>query len=137
MASVSALRDGIGVRLKTISGLNVLSRPGGNVITPAARVMPTRILYDSTMSRGADDFLFAVLLLVSLTADIEAYDDLDAYLAGSGPTSVKAAIEADGSLGGIADFARVREVTQYGWVEVDGVQYLGAEQIVEVTASGS
>lgn len=136
MASVSGIRDGLKTRLATIIGLRAHDTAPGQVQPPAAIVTPGTIQFDSTMARGADDFTFVITLLVSAAVDRTAQDALDAYLAGSGAKSVKAAVEADVSLGGAAHFARVVGVNQYGLIEYGGVQYLGAEFLVQVTADG-
>ncbi|HEX6969858.1 MAG TPA: hypothetical protein VF174_13760 [Micromonosporaceae bacterium] len=137
MASVSAIRDGLKTRLKTIAGLRVSDTVPGQVNPPAAVIAPDSISFDSTMARGSDDFVFIVYLIVGTAVDRIGQDKLDGYLAGSGASSVKAAIEADESLGGVANFARVSGVRQYGLIEYAGVQYIGAEFVVEVNASGS
>lgn len=139
MASVSAIRDGLKTRLATISGLNAYDTVPGDIITPAAIVQPGNplLLYDTTMGRGGDELRFTVTLLVSTVVDDVAQDSLDAYLAGSGSSSVKTAIEADGTLAGAAHYTVVTQVTSYGLLEWAEVTYLGAELLVEVVASGS
>lgn len=142
MASMVALRDGLKVRLQTISGLRVFDWHTGEVSTPAAVILPgnpnqsgtNAITFDATMGRGSDDYVFTVVLLVSNAHDRTAADNLDAYLAGSGSSSVKAAIEGDGTLGGAAHFARVQSVREYGVITYGNVPYLGAQFVVEVTA---
>lgn len=142
MASVSALREGLKTRLATISGLRAHAIVVGDVVPPAAVVIPgdpgrknsMAINYDATMGRGSDDFQFTVLLLVSNKVERVSQDTLDDYLDGSGATSIKAAIEADGTLGGIAHFTNVVGVRDYGLVSYGGQQYVGAEFMVEVTA---
>lgn len=137
MADLSGLRTGVATRLATISGLNSYDTVPGSVVTPAAIVEVATIDYDAAMGRGADDITLAVRLLVSAVVDDVAQGKLDAYLAGSGATSVKAAIEADGTLGGRASFAVVPRVRTYGLIDYAGVQYLGAVLDVEITAAGS
>lgn len=142
MASVTALRNGLKTRLDTISGLRAHAFVTGDVVPPAAVVIPgdpsrknaMAINYDCTMGRGSDDFIFTVLLIVSNKVERVSQDALDAYLDGSGATSVKAAIEADGTLGGIAHFTNVTGVRDYGAVSYGGQTYVGAEIMVEVTA---
>lgn len=143
MAAISALRDGLETRLATISGLRAHDTAPGQVNPPAAVISPggdganePAISFDSTMARGSDDYLFLVTLLVQFADDSSAQDKLDGYLQGSGALSVKAAIEGDPSLGGVAHFVHVREVREYGEIEYNGVRYLGAVFVVEVTADG-
>lgn len=137
MASVSAIRDGLKTRLQTISGLRVHDTAPSAISPPAAVIVPQTVDYDSTMARGSDAFAFDVFLLVSKAVDRVSQDKLDAYLAGSGVDSVKAAVEGDQSLGGVAHIARVAQARDYGAVEYGGISYLGAIFRVEVTAGGA
>jgi hypothetical protein len=135
MASVTSIRSGLQTRLNTITGLTAHAVVKGQIVPPAAVVEVESISFDATMGRGSDDFLFTVKLLVSASVTAEAQAKLDGYLAGSGATTtVKGAVEADGTLGGVVHFARVDSVRQYGLIEYAGVQYVGCEFLIEVTA---
>jgi len=59
-------------------------------------------------------------------------NNLDAYLVGDG--SVKAAIEADRTLGGVANTCRVTEMSSYSSLPIGDVLYLAAQFTVEVVA---
>lgn len=137
MASVTAIRNGLKTRLETISGVTGYARPGGTLNLPAAVVLPGPIDFDSTMSRGSDDFTFTVMLLLAESVPDLAQEQLDAYLAGSGAQSVKAAIEGGETLGGAAHFCRVTGVVDYGEVAWSGNLYLGANFTVVVGSFGS
>lgn len=139
MASVTTIRDALRTRLRTISGLRVPDRPPGEISPPTAIVTGPSINYDSTMSRGSDDFTFTVTLLVSRAWDRAAEDQLDAYLAGSGSGSIKATLEATpAGLGeSTVDFVRVTSSTEPDMIEVGQVEYLGVQFTVDVTADGT
>jgi hypothetical protein len=137
VASLSTIRTGLQTRLATITGLNAYDRAPGTVTVPAAIVIPGTIEFDETMARGSDLYTFRVRLLVQRATETYAQEDLDAYLAGSGASSVKAAIEGDISLGGVADWTRVTGVPAYGDVTHAGIDYLGADFNVEVNVDGS
>jgi len=98
--SIPLIRDALKTRVATISALNVYDTMPENVNVPAAIVYPSpgTFLTHQTMD-GAADLEFAVIVLVSAGVDDLAQDELDGYLAGSGATSIKAAIEADPRLG--------------------------------------
>lgn len=138
MASVIVIRDGLKTRLETIAGLRVVDYVSGQVVPPAAVIIPgdpdsgnaQAISFDSTMARGSDDFLFTVLILVSIAHDRVAHEALDAYLDGSSAKSVKAAI--DSTLGGVVSYARVSAVRRYGQIKYAGQDFLGAQFLVEV-----
>jgi len=95
-------------------------------------VMPDRIVYDLNAGRGADTFFFTVLLIVARADDRAAQNNLDAFLTGSG--SIKAAIEVDRTLGGVANTCRVTEMSNYTSLPVGEVLYLSAQFNVEVIA---
>lgn len=135
MASVSAIRDGIKTRLQTITGLRVHDIIPEDVQPPAAVVVPAGGAFDATMGRGSDDMVFEIRLAVSDAVTRAAQDALDAYLAGSGASSIKAAV--DGNLGGAVHFARVAGWDGYGDVTIGGVSYYGVTFTVEVTGAGS
>ncbi|HEY7822631.1 MAG TPA: hypothetical protein VIG24_07360 [Acidimicrobiia bacterium] len=129
---MAELRDGIATRLGTISGLRVSATFLDAPRPPVAMVLPDRIEYDLNANRGADTFVFTVSLLVGRADDRAAQRNIDTYVVGAG--SVKAAIEADRTLGGKADTCRVTEMRNYGQVNIGDVVYLGVEFEVEVVA---
>lgn len=137
MASVSAIRDGLRDRLTTIPGLRAHDTIPGNINPPAALISLARLTYDRTFDEAVDrmdEYEFAVRVYVAPAADAQSQERLDEFLAPTGGASVKAAIEADGTLGGVVDDSRVTEVT--GPVpaiyEHGGVEYIGAEFTVLV-----
>jgi len=132
MASVSDLRTGIADAMGAISGLRTSSTVPDNPRPPIGIVMPERIAYDLNARRGADTYFFTVLLIVSRADDRAAQNNLDAYLVGDG--SVKAAIEADRTLGGVANTCRVTEMSSYSSLPIGDVLYLAAQFTVEVVA---
>lgn len=136
MASVTALRNGIATRLEAISGLRVHARAVEAIALPAATVRRSAIAYDSTFARGSDDMTFVVTLYVSAADFDRAQRELDDYLAGSGAKSVKAVIEADQTLGGVANFARVVSAGEDGLTNYAGQQCLAVDFIIGVTADG-
>lgn len=133
-ASVTSLRAGLAARLATITGLEAHAVFQGQVTAPAAVVDVELINFDASGARMSDDFLFVVTLMVGAQVTPQAQANLDAYLAGSGAASVKAAIEGDCTLGGAAQLTRVVGVRKYGLLEYAGVDYCGAEFVVEVMA---
>lgn len=133
-ASFSSIRSAIKGALETIDGLHAYAEAPGQIVAPAAIVLPASPLinYDATMQRGSDDYQLVIRLLVNASVDDTSQTNLDAYLEPSGASSIKAAI--DGDLGGVVDFARVARADNYGEYEYAGVTYLGVEFVVEVTA---
>jgi len=132
MSSLSQLRQGIADRLATIPGLRVSATFLDAPRPPVAMVLPDRVDYDLNANRGADTFTFQISLLVGRADERSAQDKMDTYVVGA--NSVKAAVEADRTLGGIANTCRVTEMRNYAQVSVGEVVYLGLEFEVEVIA---
>ena len=115
----NGVRAGLGTALDTITGLRVFDYVPDSLSPPAAVVEPLEVDYDEAMRRGLDFYRAFILVIVGRMSDRSSQDRLDAYLAGSGASSVKAALEADKSLGGACSTlqvtsARPREVVVSG-----------------------
>ena len=134
MATFSSIRDGLKTRLATISGVTVYDTVPDFLDPPAIIIAPFNTLnFDTTMARGADTYEIPVILYIQRVDAASAQDSLDAFLASSGGSSVKAAIEGDLTLGGAAMSARVVSATYYGEYEVSqGTSYLGVTFNIEV-----
>ncbi|MFJ3786982.1 hypothetical protein [Streptomyces sp. NPDC090093] len=98
--------------------------------------------FDKTMGRGLDEAEITCRVLVGRADDRAAQAILDGLLDGSGPSSLKAAIEAargapgQYALGGLAHDLRLTRMQGYRWYEHQGVQYVGAELIIRVIGQG-
>lgn len=135
MSSLSSIRDGLKTRLLTISSLRAHDTIPDSIAVPAAVVGgPESVEYDLAMARGADKYTIPIRVYVGRASERAGQDKLDGYLASSGATSIKAAIEGDPTLAGAADTLRVTQARGYGVYEFAGVSYLGAEWLVEVIA---
>lgn len=136
MSTIAELREGLAVRLRTISGLSSTATAPANAQPPYAYVLPAPsfITFDTAFMRGCDEYLFTVRVIVAAVDQQGSQILLDAYLAPSGSTSVKTAIEADSTLGGKAFDSRVESVSNYGTFIVNEAAYLGAELSVRVFA---
>jgi hypothetical protein len=130
----SAIRRGLAQRLRTIEGLEaytfITSRPN----VPAAMVSRRHTAYDATMARGSDDFEYLITMAVSWADPEVAQESMSRYLDTAGDLSVKAAVEAEDTLGGVVDFARVVEAREELIREFGDTPYLTVEIVVEVTA---
>lgn len=136
MASITDIREGLAERLRTISGLRVMSTEPDSVNPPSAAVGLQTVTFDRAFGRGHDELEFVVRLYASRADDRAGQRKLDSYIAGSGASSVKAAIEGDLTLDGAAIQCRVTGVDNYGVYEVGGTPYYGAEFAVIVWARG-
>ena len=137
MAILADIRNGLKTRLATITDLNAYDEAPGTITTPAAFPIPRPIEYDETMNSDVATYTFTVRLLVQRATEEIAQTNLDPYLSPSGAQSIRAAINGDGTLGGVADWTRVGRVARYGDIEHAGAGYLGADFDVEVNADGA
>lgn len=98
--------------------------------------------FDKAMRRSLDELEITCRVLVGRADDKAAQKTLDALISGSGPASLKAAIEAargapgEFALGGLAHDLHVMRVQGYRWYEHAGTQYVGAELIIKVIGEG-
>ena len=132
MADLSAIRQALADKMGNVYGLRSSATMPDAPRPPQAVILPDRIEYDLDMGRGADTFFFLVTVIVGRADDRAAQNNLDRFVSGS--DSIKAAIEADMTLGGVVNFARVTEMTNYRQINVGDTIYLGAEFEVEVVA---
>ena len=134
--TLAAVRDGLVARLDTIAGLRVYE-----VAPEVVQELPAAIVdqggpfikYDQVMGAADARYSFEVLLLVASADQDQAWADLKPYLAPTGSSSVKAAV--DGTVGGNADWARVVQVSKAGQVTFQRHSYWGATFQVEVYES--
>ncbi|MGJ5897969.1 hypothetical protein ACSCBZ_39385 [Streptomyces niveiscabiei] len=98
--------------------------------------------FDKVMHRGLDEVVFTTRILVGRADDQAAQRLLDSMLSGSGPASLKAAIEVarggpgEYALGGLAHDLHVMRVQGYRWYEHAGSTYVGAELMIKVIGEG-
>jgi len=132
--NIRAVMNELGAILGSIDGLRAFAYPAPNVTPPAAFVgWPDEIDYDLAMARGAWGAKFPVLVAVG-KADVEsARDAMSAYLAGDGPLSVRAALDAAEPVS--FDAARVTGA-QVRPVTIAGIEYLAAILDVEIIGQG-
>lgn len=136
MATITAIREAIASQLATIEGVQTHAYLLANPTPPTLMVFPAEVEYDAAMGRGLDRMSFTVQAHVGAQTDRGAQEKLDAMLAPSGATgSVKAAVEASRTLGGVVSDCRVASCTGYRMYQSpSGTAVLGAEWTLEVLA---
>ncbi|MDF5755819.1 hypothetical protein [Spongiactinospora sp. TRM90649] len=77
------------------------------------------IEYDKATDHGMDEAAITCYVLVSRTDIRSAQESLSRFAAGSGPLSIKAAIETDRTLGGAVEDIRVIDFRTLGAEELD------------------
>ena len=138
MASLmTRIRSGLATRVATVTSLQGRTHATfpDRLIVPAAIVSVPSWNFDRDFAGDSTVEAEVLILAAELGKGGErAQARLDAYLDDSGSESVKAAIEGDVTLGGVAQSVSVTGWSEYGEVEVNGMAYLGAVLRVEVFA---
>lgn len=133
------IRAGIAANLDAIPNVQASAYMLANPLPPSVWVVPDETDYDEAMQRGLDCVKITVQAFAGLVADQGAQALLDEMLDPAGATSVKAAIEADRTLGGVVDDLRVVRHTGYQVFQRPNLgsgtstgQLVGAEWSVDV-----
>lgn len=135
-ATVPQIMIGIEKRLATIPSLNTADHAPGNPIAPAAFPLVPAFNYRDTMRRGSYTLRFRVAVLVANQLDRVGQHLLAEYASQTGDKSIRAALEADKTLGGIVDDLVVDDFDPTGLDDVGLAGYVGGIFNVRVLASG-
>lgn len=136
--TLAQIRSGLATRLETIPNVQAsayrLARPS----TPSVQVVgPEEVIYHEAMQNGHDSWAMLVMALMGTVTDRGAQIELDKMIAATGTSSVKAAIEADSTLGGVVHDLIVESCSGYQIYTIEGMELLGAEWRVRIEADGS
>jgi hypothetical protein len=133
MSSISELRQGLATNLQTITGLRVVDTLPDLVNPPMAMIGLTKVAYNQQNQRSMAEYTFQVTVVVGRVSERTAQATLDVLVAPASG-SVKYALESDRTLGGKAFEVFVPELSAYGAVSINGIDYLSAEFSVQVFA---
>jgi hypothetical protein len=131
--SISLLRAGLAKNLQTIKGLRVVETLPDLVNPPMAMIGLTKVAYNQQNQRSMAEYTFQVTVVLGRVSERTAQASLDVLVA-PGEGSVKYAIESDRTLDGNAYEVFVPELSAYGAVSINGIDYLSAEFSVQVFA---
>lgn len=130
-ATLSQIRTGLATNLRTISGLRVFEELPDNPSPPVAVFALNQISFDQNFG-GLAKYDFTVQVIVGRAAERTAQRALDLYVAPSGASSVKGAIESNRSMSGIVSDTYVESVPSVGQITVNDQLYLAADFLVAV-----
>ncbi len=127
MGKVTDQRQALADIAKTV-GLTGYPRWPAQIEVPCALVKPIegeyfegRKVYEVTVLAGA------------VAADVDNSQDLlDQYLAEDGDLSLVAALNANKTLNGTSETLNVQGFSDYGSLDVNGTEYIGAKLTIEV-----
>jgi hypothetical protein len=132
VATVSQIRTALAAQLaEQVDGLRAYATLPGQISPPAAVVRRRLTVYGTSFGGpgfGTDDLTLSIAVFVGQ----EQWEVLDGLLAPAGSTSIRAAVDADPTLGGLVDGAQVVRAEEEQLVEYAGVQYLSAALVVDV-----
>lgn len=132
---IAKVQEEIAGLLDTIEGLRAYPWARNTVTPPAALVMlPESITYDATYARGADQLTLDVLVLVGKASDRASHLAISGYAAGSGPASVKTALERPPAYAS-CDSVHVHGA-DFDVVRVSSVDYLAAVFHLDIIGQG-
>lgn len=131
--SISLLRAGLAKNLQTIKGLRVVETLPDLVNPPMAMIGLTKVAYNQQNQRSMAEYTFQVTVVLGRVSERTAQASLDVLVA-PGEGSVKYALESDRTLAGNAYEVFVPELSAYGAVSINGIDYLSAEFSVQVFA---
>jgi hypothetical protein len=134
MATLTEIRTGLATRCATISGLRTSATMPEQPQPPVAIVQPESVQYDLNARNGLTQYNMIVSVVVSRADARSAQNQVDEYVGPVGARSIKAAIEADRTLGGKVNTCRVVQVANYTMLDALEVPYLGIDFTVEVYA---
>jgi hypothetical protein len=133
-ATATQVLTGLKNRLATISGLRTFSYQPSQINPPIAFPVINQVNYHRAMGGGLVVFDCVVYVIVGRYTDDRANQDLDDYLAFSGAKSLRAAIEADETLGGVAQSLTVASSTDITSVSQGDAEFL--QIATQVTVNG-
>jgi hypothetical protein len=135
LGPISDIREGLARNLAVIADVQVSAYMPLSPTMPAIYVTPASIDYDRSMMRGLDVLTFTLTAMISLGLDKSSQVRLDGLMSPSGGESVKEAIEAERTLGGIVQDVRVTRVAGYRFVaDANGQQVVTVEWTVLVNS---
>lgn len=140
---VAAVRAAIAQACSSIPGLTCLPYVPDSIAPPVLYVQPDAITYDQAFGRGLDYIDLSIHVVVQAVDDLSSQQLLDAYLAGSGPQSVYAALAGargmpgQSALGGVADDFHLTSAVEYQPYVIDNIRHLGVRLQLRVIGSGS
>jgi hypothetical protein len=129
------LHTELGEGLETVGGLRVLPFDARSVAPPAVLFgLPEDYVFDDTYQRGMDHLTIPVTVVVGAVSDRAARTEVMAYASGSGPKSVKAALESHAYTA--CDSVRVVDA-EFGSLTIAAVDFLAVTFSVTIYGRGA
>ena len=133
-ATPSQVLTGLKNRLSLISGLRAFNFQPSQVNPPVAFPVINQVNYHRAMGGGLVVYDCIVYVIVGRYTDDRANAELDAYLAYSGAKSIRAILEGDETLGGVAQSLTVASSADITSINQADAEFL--QIATQVTVNG-
>lgn len=134
-ATPSQVKDGLKAAIETIPGLRAFDHQPEQVNPPFAFPTLDEIRYHETgMGSGGVVMDFTISIVVFRQSERTAQEELDKFTAFSGAQSIREAIEADRTLGGVCDDLIVGSAGNFTNLDANDTLYLTMDFKVTVYA---
>jgi hypothetical protein len=131
-ATPSQVLTGLKNRLATISGLRAFDYQPDNFQPPLGFPLINSINFHGAMQGGNVQYECTIMVIIGRFSDRLSQNLMDGYLAYSGATSIRAAIEADRTLGGVANTLIVSRSANVRGMTIGEAEYISTEITVTV-----
>jgi hypothetical protein len=133
-ATISQINAALATKLSTITGLKGYDYEPDTVYPPIAFPSITSIDYHRAMAGGLIIYDITIRVVVGRVNERVAQDALDTYASYSGAGSVRAALEADTTLGGVVDTLIVRTSASVASTAIGEQDFLSLDFQIQVYA---
>jgi len=132
VTSITEIKSKLAERIATIPSLRVSTQIPDNPQPPVGIINLDNIQYDQAMAQGLTLANFTVQIIVARASARSAQNRLDGFVANSGASSVKSALELNRTLDGLIQDLRVVSVPNIGSITMSDQIYLAADFEVAV-----
>ena len=134
-ATISQVKNGLKAAIQNVAGLRAYDYQPDQVNPPFAWPTLDEIRYHQTgFASGGVVMDFTVTVVVQRSSERTAQDKMDQYMAWDGAQSVRAAIEADRTLGGVCEDLIVISGGNFTNIDANDTLYLTVDFKVTVYA---
>jgi len=134
-ATISQVKEGLKNAINSVAGLRAFDYQPDQVNPPFAWPTLDTITYHQTgMAAGGVVMNFTVTLVVNRASERTAQEQLDDYMSWDGKKSLRKAIEADRTLGGVCDDLIVTNAENLTNIDANDTLYLAVDFKVTVYA---
>lgn len=133
-ATVSAVATAIKTQLATIPNLRTFDYQPEQLNPPVAFPILNSINYHRAFQGGDVEMNWSIVVVVGRYLDRVAHTNLDGYLSYSGTTSIRAALEADKTLGGVVQTCVLDSAMEIDTLTVGDADFLQIQLSLRVHA---